>query len=469
MFSRTKSRTWDGSDSTRSDASTRGDEHGGIWSLSNVVPGSESLTARHNRPLTMASTADEVYRKSASTTAAPMLFDKAPAEARKLRRASHPAKCVGVWDLANASANGSTQRSAGRPAAGLRRSHSAGPARPTRPASGSARASSTFGPASSIASSDRAMLLAEAIGSVGRLAQSTSPNAASPPTRPVASTSTGSKASRQRGAVAADAAADARNDAAAAACESAHEALRASAAESVSVQLELIAQNERLRAEVALLQDAADGVERGNAAGGNAAGGRTTAASRANQLELIAQNAQLRCEVEQLRAETERLKADGEEALAWLGATAERRLEQQPPQQQLQAKPSPAPRADKAAAVAARRREGRRAEAAEDEDYDDDEEEEDDEDEEEDEEDEEDEEEDADEEEEEEDRSRAELGGEVVGLPGLREHARLLVRGTYQAAATAHTSWRRAEAVAVRQGVGGAPSEAVLCVSVRGV
>ena len=51
---------------------------------------------------------------------------------------------------------------------------------------------------------------------------------------------------------------------------------------------------------------------------------------------------------------------------------------------------------------------------------------------------------------------------------------------TYQAAATAHQSWRRAEAVAVRQGTAGkgvapgegvtpgtTPAEAVLCVSVR--
>ena len=237
MSSRTKSRTFH---STRSDASTRGDEHGGVWSLPNGAPASESLTVRHNRPLTVAPTADDAYRKHAAKTAASTLFDKAPAEARRLRRASHPAKCcVGVWDLSNAAANGSTQRSAGRPAAGLRRSQSAGPARPTRPArpaSGSARASS-MGATSSIASSERAMLLAEAIGNAR--AQSSSPNAASPPTTlPVASPSSGRKASRQRGAAAADAAA--------AACENAHEALRASAAESVNVQLELIAQNERL-------------------------------------------------------------------------------------------------------------------------------------------------------------------------------------------------------------------------------
>ena len=62
---------------------------------------------------------------------------------------------------------------------------------------------------------------------------------------------------------------------------------------------------ERLRAEVALLQDAADGIDRGNAAGGC-----TTAAGRANERELIAQNAQLRREVKQLRAETEQLKVD---------------------------------------------------------------------------------------------------------------------------------------------------------------
>ena len=174
MFSRTASRTWDGSDSRLSDASTRGDEHGGVWSLSNVPPASESLTARYNRPLTMASTADEVYRKHAATAATTTLFDKAPAEARKLRRASHPAKCVGVWDLANVNAADphSTQRSAGRPATGLRRSQSAGPARPARPTSGGARAqaprdrASSIGTASSsIASSERAVLLAEAIGS----------------------------------------------------------------------------------------------------------------------------------------------------------------------------------------------------------------------------------------------------------------------------------------------------------------
>ena len=345
MSSRTKSRTFH---STRSDASTRGDEHGGVWSLPNGAPASESLTVRHNRPLTVAPTADDAYRKHAAKTAASTLFDKAPAEARRLRRASHPAKCcVGVWDLSNAAANGSTQRSAGRPAAGLRRSQSAGPARPTRPArpaSGSARASS-------IASSDRAMLLAEAIGNAR--AQSSSPNAASPPTTlPVASPSSGRKASRQRGAAAADAAAAARSGATAAACENAHEALRASAAESVNVQLELIAQNERLacpkarrlplrclqcsqwclpgrwpaphlhltctspapplslqerlRGEVELLQVAADGVNRTNAAGRTTAA--ATAAGRANELELIAQNAQLRCEVEQLRAETEQLK-----------------------------------------------------------------------------------------------------------------------------------------------------------------
>ena len=78
----------------------------------------------------------------------------------------------------------------------------------------------------------------------------------------VASPVSSGKASRQRGAAAAgaaaaDAAAAAKNDAAAAACESAHYALRVSAAESVSVQLELIAQNERLRGEVELLQEAA--------------------------------------------------------------------------------------------------------------------------------------------------------------------------------------------------------------------
>ena len=90
------------------------------------------------------------------------------------------------------------------------------------------------------------MLLAEAIGSVGRLTPSTAPNVVSPPTRPVASPSSFDKASCQRGA----AAASTRNDAAAAACQNAHQALRASAAESVSVQLELIAQNERLQREV---------------------------------------------------------------------------------------------------------------------------------------------------------------------------------------------------------------------------
>ena len=90
------------------------------------------------------------------------------------------------------------------------------------------------------------MLLAEAIGSVGRLTPSTAPNGVSPPTRPVASPSSFDKASCQRGA----AAASTRNGAAAAACQNAHQALRASAAESVSVQLELIAQNERLQREV---------------------------------------------------------------------------------------------------------------------------------------------------------------------------------------------------------------------------
>ena len=102
----------------------------------------------------------------------------------------------------------------------------------------------------------------------------------------VASPVSSGKASRQRGAAAADAAAAdaaaaAKNDAAAAACESAHYALRASAAESVSVQLELIAQNERLRGEVELLQEAANNV--------NAAGGGTTTTGRAKELELIAQ------------------------------------------------------------------------------------------------------------------------------------------------------------------------------------
>jgi len=90
------------------------------------------------------------------------------------------------------------------------------------------------------------MLLAEAIGSVGRPTQSTVPNGACPPTRPVASPSSFGNASCQRGAPAASAG----NGAAAAACESAHQALRAAAAESVRVQLELIAQNERLQREV---------------------------------------------------------------------------------------------------------------------------------------------------------------------------------------------------------------------------
>ena len=130
MFSRTKSRNSDESDSTRSDASTRGDEHGGTRSLSNGPFASDRLTARHNRPPTMATA--EAYRKHAAKPATSTLFDKAPAEARKLRRASHPAECVGVWDMANAPANGSMRRSAGQ--RGVRRSQSAGPARPVRPA-----------------------------------------------------------------------------------------------------------------------------------------------------------------------------------------------------------------------------------------------------------------------------------------------------------------------------------------------